>query len=115
MNKINTMRAKLIVAKFHSSQSVPGEEMTFIQMLTRLLTVPSYHETECCTNSVQDFPIVYVDNDVLYDNLSNIQEAIEKNLAEIPTCARCKKKPQFEGKFGNHIFVEVSIQKWHIC
>lgn len=80
MNKINNMRAKLIFEKFHENQNTSGDGITFVDLVNKLLTVPSFYETECCTGSVQNFPIVYLNNDVLHDSLSNIQEAIQKKL-----------------------------------
>lgn len=115
MNKTNSKRNKLIFANFNNSHTNLSESLTFAEMIEKVLTIPSYYEKECCTNIVNNFPVVFLDNEILHDDLSNIEQAIVKNIADSPICARCKMNPQFNGKFGNHIFVEVNKQSVYFC
>lgn len=105
MNKINGMRAKLLFDKFNGKEN---EEITFTEMINKVLTIPSYYEKECCTDVVENFPVVFTNSDILHEDLSNLQDSILKNFNEVPTCPRCKRKPQYNGQFGNHVLVEVS-------
>lgn len=107
-NKIHGMRDKLLLDKFNNEDGIANTEMTFAGMTSRVFTIPSYSEIECCTESVNEFSIVRVRTDNLEDDLSNLQESIDGNFEEISMCTRCKQKPKIERNFGNHIFVEVS-------
>ncbi|XP_031621910.1 uncharacterized protein LOC116339960 [Contarinia nasturtii] len=103
MTRIKIMRLKLL--NEHFSKNVA---MTFPGMIQKVLTIPSYYDTECCTKLVKKFANICLNNDVLKDDLSNIQQAIESNFIENPVCDRCKRKPKYKREFSNHIFVEVN-------
>lgn len=105
MNKINGMRAKLLFEKFNEKKN---QEITFTEMIDKVITIPSYYEKECCTQKVENFPVVFLNNDILLQDLSNLENSILENLNEPPTCPQCKRKPQYNGHFGIHILVEVS-------
>lgn len=107
MNKINTMRAKLLFEQFYQGEETSNVEMTFVGMVDKVLTIPSYFETECCTKSVKKFPLIHLNNEVLNDDLSNMEHAIESNFVEISNCSRCEKNPKFKRDYANHVFIEV--------
>lgn len=105
MNKINSMRAKLLLQKINRDQE-SNVKITFAEMVNEIMTIPSYFENECCTISVRSHPIIYSNHEILKDDLSNIAHAIESNFPEIPNCTRCK-KPEYQRHFGNHVLIEV--------
>lgn len=109
MNKINNMRARLLYNKFYLNKGHTNVELTFDGMVAEVLKIPSYTETGCCTKSVKSFTFLGLNNDVFQNDLSNMQEAIDDNLIEIPICNQCKKKPKFKREFGNHLFVNVRL------
>lgn len=109
MNKINGMRGRLLFEKFYQDKNISNVEMTFAGMIEKVLTVPSYSETECCTKTVKDTCIIRLNYNFLDVNLSNIQEAIVMNLIDIEPCKRCK-EPMLTRNFGNHLFVEVGYE-----
>lgn len=103
------MRANILYDKFYLNKGKTNVELTFDGMVAEVLKIPSYSETGCCTKSVKNFTFVGLNNDVFQNDLSNMQQAIDDNLIEIPICNQCKKKPKFEREFGNHIFVNVRL------
>lgn len=107
MNKINNMRAKLLFEKFYRNENLA---LTFDAMVNKVLTIPSYSETECCTGSIKNFCIVYLNNEIFQNDFSNMEQAIEENFAEIPTCNRCKKKPKYTRNFANQVFIDVRLK-----
>lgn len=109
MTKINNMRAKLLFEKFYQDEETLNISITFARLVDKVLTIPSYFEIECCTEIIQNIPILYLNGGNL--NLSNMEQVIEDNFAEIPLCSRCKKKPKFKIDFANHIFIEVIVKQ----
>lgn len=105
MIKIKTLRGKIL--KQHFSEEQSNVEMTFEGIVVKVLTIPSYIETECCIKKKTNFFVIHLENDALKNDPSNIQHAIQSNLFEIPTCTHCKKKPRFKREFSDHVFVQV--------
>lgn len=105
MTKINNMRAKLLFEAFYQNEKQSQVTMTFSGLVGKVLTVPSYFHTECCTKRIQNFPIVYLHDENL--NLTNMNQAIENSFGTIMTCGSCKKNPLFKRDFASHIFIEV--------
>lgn len=103
------MRANLLFEKFYKNKGESSVDLTFDGMVIEVLTIPSYSETECCTKSIKNFPIVHLNNDIFQNDFSNLQQAIEGNLIESKKCNRCKKNPKFQREFGNHIFINVRL------
>lgn len=108
MNHINSMRSKLLVEKFHNDQDTSKLEITFAEMVRKVLSIPSYSETQCCTKSDRHFSVIDLSEDILNDDLLNMENTIKTKFDVIPKCTRCKKKPAFKRTIGNHVFIEVS-------
>lgn len=107
MNKINSMRAKLLFEKFYDDSWSSKVETTFVGMIERILTIPSYSVIQCCPKSVKNVPFIRLNKEVFKDDLANMECAIKSTFVEFSNCTRCKKKPQFKREFTNHVFVEV--------
>lgn len=103
MNKINSMRAKLLFEKFYKDEN--PENFTFNVMIHELFTLPSFTDVECCSTSSKNCIVIQLNNEIFKNDFSNLQQAIEKN--EIPICNRCKKAPALKRVFGNQILVDV--------
>lgn len=109
MNKINSLRAKLLFEKFYKNKKESNVALTFDGMMNTILTIPSYFETECCTNKIKNFIIIHLNNATFNNDFSNMEQAIEENFVKIPTCRRCKKGPKYTRNFTNQVFIDVRL------
>lgn len=107
MNKINSMRAKLLYEMFNLGDDSSQVKITFAEMVRKVLTIPSYSEAECCTKSERNFPVIDLSEERL-DDLLNMENIIKSKFDIIPKCTRCKKKLAFKRTIGNHLLIEVS-------
>lgn len=102
---INGLRADLLYENFQSNVAMP-----FSAMVTAIMKVPSYTEVECCTKTIKNFPIVYLNVETFNNDLRNLNLAITDNLVDIPLCTKCKKS-KFTRTYGHQIFVEVLVYR----
>lgn len=107
MNKINTLRAKLLYEKFYKNKRESDVALTFDGMMNTIITIPSYFETECCTQKIKNFIIIHLNHEIFNNNFSNMEQAIEQNFVEIPICSRCKKRSKYTRNFASQVFIDV--------
>lgn len=102
MKKINGLRAKILYKHFNSNVAVP-----FRVMVNEVMTVPSYSEAECCSDSIKTYSTVQLNTEKFNNDLKNLASAVAENLLDIPKCPKCKKSPKFTRNFGHQLLIEV--------
>lgn len=104
MTKINNMRAKLLYEKFGSNSA-----SSFSEMLSKIMEMPSFTETECCNGAIRSYPVVKLNSDTFNDDFTNLEQAIEDNFPAKSPCNQCKKSPKLKRSFQPQILIEVEL------
>lgn len=101
MKRGNNLRVSIL-----SQYSDGNCEVSFTEMIVKLLKSPSYVEKECCSKKETVFPIVRL-HESFQNDFNNLQIAIEKNFPPKVICRKCK-NPKVLRTFASHIFIEVN-------
>lgn len=76
---------------------------------------PSYSEISRCDfckdTKESIFQILYLNNDVFGNDLSNLSDAITANFEKDVTCGICKTIKVVQREFKSHLFIEVENSK----
>lgn len=103
MNKINSMRAKLLHEKFGSNSAY-----SFSEMLNKIMEMPSFTEEECCNGSIKKYPLITLNSEIFKGDFTNLQQAIEDNFPEKSQCSKCKRL-KLKRTFQPQILIEVIL------